>query len=103
MNLYHVTSAGLVVICGCAHAGLINILQHGFSLTQQKRLRGIVGGTHLGGVSAEQCKSSLQEIGNLKPGFIAANHCTGFAIMGYLQATLGEKFIPAFVGTVIEC
>ncbi|WP_425058245.1 hypothetical protein SCACP_28900 [Sporomusa carbonis] len=103
LSLYHTTAEGLIVICGCAHAGLVNILRYGFEVTCQDRLRGIVGGTHLGGVSSEQCTDSLKELEQLQPAFIAANHCTGFTIMGHLQTAFGEKFIPAFVGTVIDC
>ena len=36
------------------------------------------------------------------PDFVAANHCTGFDMMSELRGRFGKKFIPAFVGTVIE-
>ncbi|MBP2664362.1 MAG: beta-lactamase domain protein [Firmicutes bacterium] len=103
LSLYCQTPNGLVVICGCAHAGLVNILRYGFELTDQKRLHGIIGGTHLGGVSDEQCLTSLKEIEKLNPDFVAANHCTGFNVMARLQDLLKDRFIPAFVGTIINC
>ena len=102
LSLYYTTPNGLVVICGCAHAGILNILKYGFELTHQKQLEGIIGGTHLGGVSHEQCLKSIKEIERLNPKFVAANHCTGFTVMADLKDSLEDRFIPAFVGTTID-
>lgn len=49
------TSQGLVVVCGCCHAGLLNTLAHIRSLYPQP-LRAIIGGTHLESVVPENYK-----------------------------------------------
>jgi len=94
---------GMVVFGGCAHSGIVNIIRHGLKLTGMSRLHGLLGGTHLGPASQAQIDATLAELAELEPDFVAANHCTGFAVMARLQEAFGPRFIPACVGTVIEC
>ena len=102
VSLFHASEQGLRVIGGCAHAGIINTIRHGLALTGQTRLHTWIGGTHLAPVSAEQQNATLDALEELAPELIAANHCTGFAMMATLRERFGERFIPAFVGTVFE-
>ena len=102
MGIYYVSQKGLVVISGCAHSGIINMIRKGMQLTGQDRLHAIIGGTHLGPVGSEQQEKTLQELKKMNPDLIASGHCTGFAMMARLQQAFGEKFIPAFVGTKFE-
>ena len=99
MALYLRTEAGLVVLAGCAHAGMLNMIAHGLEVTGCTRLAGWVGGTHLGPVSSGQQEASIEALLALQPEFVAASHCTGFAMLARLQAAFGERFKPAFVGT----
>lgn len=101
-SLYYASDKGLVVIGGCSHSGLVNTLQRGFEITGQTRLAGWIGGTHLGPVSTNQQEISLATLQQYSPDFVAANHCTGFDMMAKLRSLFGKKFIPAFIGTVIE-
>ncbi|MFH0782512.1 MAG: hypothetical protein V2B20_11265 [Pseudomonadota bacterium] len=48
------TDKGLVVVLGCAHAGLINILTHVTTMLPGIPVHMVVGGTHLGFASPEQ-------------------------------------------------
>ena len=98
MALYLRTEAGLVVLAGCAHAGMLNMIAHGLAVTGCTRLAGWVGGTHLGPVSGEQQAASIEALLALQPDFVAASHCTGFAMLARLQAAFGERFKPACVG-----
>jgi 7,8-dihydropterin-6-yl-methyl-4-(beta-D-ribofuranosyl)aminobenzene 5'-phosphate synthase len=100
--LYWMGSRGLVVIGGCTHSGLVNAVRHGFTVTGQDRLQGWVGGTHLGPVGSEQQDRTIDQLAAWNPEFVAANHCTGFAMMSRLRERFGERFIAAFVGERIE-
>ena len=100
--LFHADQEGLHVIGGCTHAGMINTVRYGFAITGQSRLRTWIGGTHLGPVSRQQQQATLEELAKLGPRLVAANHCTGFAMMATLREQLGARFIPAFVSTVFE-
>ena len=102
VSLFHGSEQGLRVIGGCAHAGIINTIRHGLLVTGQTRLHTWIGGTHLAPVSAEQQNATLDALEKFAPELIAANHCTGFAMMATLRERFGSRFAPAFVGTVFE-
>jgi len=102
ISLFHASAQGLRVIGGCTHAGMINTIRYGLALTSQTRFHTWIGGTHLAPVSAEQQNETIDAVAGFVPELIAANHCTGFAMMAALLARFGDRFIPAFVGTVIE-
>ena len=101
--LFYSTPSGLVVIGGCTHAGLVNTVRHGLNIMQSPRLAGWIGGTHLGPASAGQKSATIEELTRLNPDFVAANHCTGFAMLAKLHHIFGDKFVAAGVGTVIDC
>jgi 7,8-dihydropterin-6-yl-methyl-4-(beta-D-ribofuranosyl)aminobenzene 5'-phosphate synthase len=92
---------GLIVIGGCAHSGLVNTVKHGFAVTGLDRLQAWIGGTHLGPVSKRQQELTIAQLQAWQPEFVAANHCTGFAMMARLKDVFAERFIPAFVGETI--
>jgi len=102
MALFFKSEKGLVVISGCTHSGLVNMVEYGLAVTGAVRLHGWIGGTHLGPVSRQQQDLTIARLQAFDPEFVAANHCTGFQMMSRLQQTFGERFIPAFVGSVIR-
>lgn len=102
MGLYYSGARGMTVITGCAHSGVINMIRYGMTVTGCASLHGMIGGTHLGPVSEDQRQATLAALAELKPNLIAANHCTGFAVMHKLATIFDERFIPAHVGAVIE-
>ena len=68
---------GLLVITGCAHAGICNIIAKTKEQFPGKRIWGIMGGLHLSGAGqsrVEQTAAMLKEE-NLE--FLAVGHCTG--------------------------
>jgi len=96
------TEKGLLVILGCAHAGIINILTYAQQKTGEKRIHAIIGGTHLGPVSREQKEKSLNALADMNIDRIGVSHCTGFEMSMRLAQLFGEKYFNCNVGTVIE-
>lgn len=101
-SLYYTHKDGLVVIAGCAHSGLVNTVEAGFSLVDKQQLIGWIGGTHLGPASIDQQEKTINQLNQYAPRFIAASHCTGFTMMAELQRRFSERFIPGFVSQVIH-
>lgn len=101
--LFYASKDGLVVIAGCTHSGFVNMVQYGLQVTGAKRLAGWIGGTHLGPANKEQQDKTIRMMEELQPDFVMAGHCTGFMVMAELSRRLGKCFIPATVGTTIEC
>ena len=48
-TMVSVRGRGLVVITGCGHAGVVNIIRHAMRLTGVHRLLAVIGGFHLSG------------------------------------------------------
>lgn len=96
------TSKGLILVLGCAHAGLINIIEYVLAQTGRDRIHAIIGGTHLGFSSDEQFEETLQVIDRYQIERIGVSHCTGLPRAAMLHAQLGDRFFFGSVGTTLE-
>jgi 7,8-dihydropterin-6-yl-methyl-4-(beta-D-ribofuranosyl)aminobenzene 5'-phosphate synthase len=74
--LFITTAKGLVVILGCAHAGLVNTLEYATTLTHQP-IYAVIGGMHLKSASKLRFQNTLQAINKHDVRLIAPCHCTG--------------------------
>ena len=100
--LFYESDKGLVVIGGCAHSGLVNIVEYGLQLTGAKRLAGWIGGTHLGPADDRQRQKTIEALKNWDLDFLVTGHCTGFDMMADLRQALGERFTASTVGAEFE-
>ncbi len=96
------TENGLVIILGCSHAGLINIIEYAIKITGKEHIHAIIGGTHLGLVSAEQLEKSIEALKSYDIDKIGVSHCTGFDASVRLAKMFGSRFFNCRVGTVLE-
>ncbi|MCL5405555.1 MAG: MBL fold metallo-hydrolase [Deltaproteobacteria bacterium] len=96
------TSRGLVVVLGCAHAGIVNILNHAIEKTGEKRVYAVLGGTHLGLSPEGQLNPSIEALKELNIQKLAVSHCTGQAAMARLAYEFGDGFAFGCVGFVLE-
>ena len=96
------TPAGLVLVLGCAHAGLVNILRHFVEKTGRERIYAVVGGTHLAPAGEEQFAETLKALREFSPRKIGVSHCTGFTRAARLNEEFGGRFFFGTVGTVLE-
>jgi 7,8-dihydropterin-6-yl-methyl-4-(beta-D-ribofuranosyl)aminobenzene 5'-phosphate synthase len=104
LSLVLQTSQGLVVVCGCCHAGLLNTLAHIGRLFSQP-LRAIVGGTHLAAAGSETLDRVVAELRDRREGRVPdlyLNHCTGEHATIRLAQSFGEKARPCPAGTVLR-
>ena len=102
LSLFINTEKGLVILLGCAHAGLLNIIDHAIQVTGQKKIYMILGGTHLKFCSDEQMTATLNRLEELDVDLIGASHCTGLRGARMLAERFGERFFSASVGTEID-
>jgi 7,8-dihydropterin-6-yl-methyl-4-(beta-D-ribofuranosyl)aminobenzene 5'-phosphate synthase len=96
------TGAGLVVIAGCAHRGIINTLYHARKLTGVEAIYGVYGGCHLVSASQERIWltiAALKELGVQQLGF---GHCTGLAASAIMAVEFGERFLFNIAGTTVS-
>ncbi len=93
---------GLVVLLGCAHAGMVNILRHVQKMFPEKEIKSVLGGTHLGFSSEEQLVGTIEAIVDMGIEKVGVSHCTGLVGAARLMGALGDGFFFAGVGTVVE-
>jgi 7,8-dihydropterin-6-yl-methyl-4-(beta-D-ribofuranosyl)aminobenzene 5'-phosphate synthase len=96
--------AGLVVICGCCHAGLLNTLKH-IHRHFEGEIRAIIGGLHLLNASKEDLDHTITMLRDQFAGsipLIYANHCSGEGAFIALQQAFGDLVQSCPAGTLVE-
>jgi len=102
LSLFINTDKGLVILLGCAHAGVLNIIDHAIKVTGEKKIHMILGGTHLKFCSEEQMTATLNRLEELNVDRIGASHCTGLRGARRLAERFGERFFSASVGVRVD-
>ena len=96
------TDKGLIIVLGCAHAGMINIIEYTLAQMNTNRIHAIIGGTHLGFSSDEQFEETVKVLDHYKINRLGVSHCTGLIRAAMLHAKLKERFFFGTVGSVLE-
>lgn len=96
-----VLDGGLFVLLGCAHAGMINTLEHAKRVTGVDAILGVAGGTHIGFGGEDKLPKTIKALRTLDIEILAPSHCTGFAAAAALAAEFPDRFVPNNVGTEI--
>jgi 7,8-dihydropterin-6-yl-methyl-4-(beta-D-ribofuranosyl)aminobenzene 5'-phosphate synthase len=92
------TRRGYVIVLGCAHAGLFNIISHSFHVLGEKPVYAIVGGTHLGYVDNTQIEHTIDALRELKVSHLVPSHCTGIHVAARLSHEFPDCFQFSHVG-----
>ena len=95
------TEQGLLVVLGCAHAGLINILRHIKNYFKNDVIHTIIGGTHLGFLKDRQLENTIADLKRFDLKHLGASHCTGLKAAARLSQEYGDRFFFACVGVNI--
>ncbi|NDV27424.1 MBL fold metallo-hydrolase [Desulfovibrio sp. JC010] len=70
------TDEGLVIITGCSHAGICNIIEHAREICGEERIKDVIGGFHLLNPPEEQMEGTLEYFSRLNAERVFACHCT---------------------------
>jgi 7,8-dihydropterin-6-yl-methyl-4-(beta-D-ribofuranosyl)aminobenzene 5'-phosphate synthase len=93
------TTSGLVVIAGCAHAGVVNTLDRVSALTGCTEGLALAGGLHLGRATNKELEASANAIGRRNFQILAPCHCTGMGAHSYLRARFHSLVQDVGAGT----
>ncbi len=96
------TGKGLILILGCAHSGMINIIHHVITKTGKQKFNAILGGTHLDFLTPDQLEESVKALKQMEIEKIGVSHCTGMRAAFRLQQEFGDRFVYGCVGTVFD-
>ena len=96
------TEAGLAVVLGCAHHGIINTLYHAQQLTGVKPIHAVLGGAHLISASEERIRLTIAALKELGVQRLGLCHCTDMPAACLLAQELGDKFFFNKAGTITD-
>jgi len=96
------TKKGTIVLLGCAHAGVINTLDHILNLTDGDKIRAIVGGMHLHSASDERIAWTLDALKKFDMDAIYPAHCTGAQAVSALWSEFPGRCFTCGVGTKLS-
>lgn len=102
MALWIETAAGLVIVLGCCHSGLVNTVEYIRELRGGSRVRGIIGGMHLLHTSSERLEQTCKKLQEWSPDFIIPCHCTGETAITAMISLLGERVKTGKAGMVLK-
>lgn len=97
--LFFDTPDGLVVLSGCAHAGIVNTLRYIRSITDHRPIAAVLGGMHLLAASPERIERTIEALRRWEVKQLAPAHCTGMPALARLWATFPGRCSPCSVGT----
>ncbi len=89
--LFFPTSKGVVVLLGCAHAGVVNTIEYIRSIIDQNKIRAVMGGMHLYNAEEVVVKKTIDYLKKLDPELIVPMHCTGISVEEKIKQALGSR------------
>lgn len=81
------TDEGLVIITGCSHAGICNIVEYAKEACRETRIVDIVGGLHLLSPDRHRLEKTAEYLHDLNLSALHACHCTSLASKLYLAGS----------------
>ena len=95
------TERGLVVLTGCAHPGVVNLVRKAKEYVG-KEIYLVLGGFHLGSTPDKEIRQIIVELKNLGVKKIAPCHCSGDRARQLFKESFGEDYLENGVGRIIN-
>lgn len=92
---------GLMVILGCSHIGIVNILETIIKRTGMP-IYGVIGGSHLIEADEERLNKTIEFLKENNIKIIAMCHCTGEDAVEKIKNEFKDKFIYNNSGNIIK-
>ena len=98
MALVFDTGDGLVVLTGCGHAGVINIIDYALTFIRPARVHALIGGIHLFNAKEETLAWTVGKLNEFGVDNFIGAHCTGIETVYRFRHDLGLDRAHAVVG-----
>jgi len=92
---------GLIIVTGCSHQGIVNILKRAKDILN-KPIYLVFGGFHLGQKSDAEMQEIIAAFKGLKVEKCGATHCTGDGPIAMFRKAFGENYVSMGTGRIIE-
>jgi len=98
--IFHLKGKGLVIITGCAHAGIINTVRYARKITGVNRIHAVIGGFHLSGPFFKPIiEPTIMAMKTIDPAFVVPMHCTGWEGITRFMEEMPDQVLLNTVGT----
>ncbi|MEE8442478.1 MAG: MBL fold metallo-hydrolase [Dehalococcoidia bacterium] len=98
----NVRGKGLVVLSGCGHSGIVNMVNYARSITGIEKVHAVIGGYHLGPTFfRDRTSKVIDALVAMDPDIIYPAHCTGYTATDAIFHALPGAFVQNAVGTRI--
>lgn len=95
------TSAGIAVITGCAHPGIIKIVEMAKTVLPEDNLALVMGGFHLFDEGDNDILKAVSRLKAMNVRYCGASHCSGERARELFNREYRERFVPLGAGSVI--
>ncbi|TVR67417.1 MAG: MBL fold metallo-hydrolase [Spirochaetaceae bacterium] len=105
LSLYaEVEGRGVVILTGCSHAGIVNIVRHSRKVWADSSpgIAAVMGGLHLIVAEEDAIQSTVSGLREESVEQVLAGHCTGFRAQAALLREFGDRFQPLYTGLVVR-
>lgn len=101
-SLYIETESGIVILLGCSHKGVKNIINEIRAEIGDKKIAAVLGGMHLKRASRETLEDLIDYFKDLDFEILAPMHCTGREAAVKFKEAFGDRVQLASVGDKFE-
>lgn len=101
LNICIKSSLGLIVLAGCAHRGINNILDTAIEISRENNVYALMGGTHILD-DPSSLEKFYQIVKDYDIDYVAPSHCTGYKAITQIAQQLPSKFWEFNTGKVIK-
>jgi 7,8-dihydropterin-6-yl-methyl-4-(beta-D-ribofuranosyl)aminobenzene 5'-phosphate synthase len=95
----NIKDKGLVIVAGCAHAGIVNTVNYAQEISGVDQIWAILGGFHLAPAKDAEIQRTIDAVKKLMPRMVVPSHCTGFKAINQFAAQMPDAFVAGAVGT----
>lgn len=95
------TDLGLIIVTGCSHQGIVEILDRAKELFDRP-IHLVFGGFHLGGKPDAELQKIIRHFKEVGVEKCGATHCTGDRAIELFKEAYGENYVPMGTGRILE-
>jgi 7,8-dihydropterin-6-yl-methyl-4-(beta-D-ribofuranosyl)aminobenzene 5'-phosphate synthase len=91
---------GAIVLTGCAHSGIVNIMK--YALERHGKIRAVIGGTHIGMGGEARLDPTMEFLQEAEVEKMVFSHCTGTVAISRLMDRFPGRMVPGQSGLYLE-
>jgi 7,8-dihydropterin-6-yl-methyl-4-(beta-D-ribofuranosyl)aminobenzene 5'-phosphate synthase len=96
------SSKGLIILLGCSHPGVVNMIRSIIKKTKNEKIYCILGGTHLVEGGEKRIYKTLNYMKDINVEYLGFSHCTGKKAEDIFEKEMPNNFFHNNTGTTIE-